>query len=123
MLTIILVLAIATLLLTVAGTLRGRGRQMTAAWIAPLYGGFVLVVLGAAALGVRYTLDRDYRKCVDQREILTRQYTATLRLYDAIDILTGTETYTHEAFENGQPSLRDGLRADLLDNLPVCRKP
>lgn len=123
MLTLIIVMAIATLGLTVAGTLRGRGRQMTAAWIAPLYGGFVLVVLALGAAGVRYSLDRDYRKCRDQAEILNRQYNATLRLYDAIDILTGDPTYTHDAFTPGKPSLREGVRLDLIENLPTCHKP
>lgn len=123
MLTLILVLAIAILVLTVTATVRCRGRQMTAAWIPPLYGGLLLVVLALGAIGVRYSLDRDYRKCRDQAEILNRQYLATIRLYDAIDILTGDPSHTHEVFKPGLPSLRDGLRADLIENLPTCHKP
>lgn len=123
MITTLVISILITLALTVAGTLRGRGRTMTAAWVAPLYGGLVLVVILMGFYFARAALQRDYDTCVIRAERSAGARSATLRFYDVIDKLTDPK-YTHEPQIPGQPSLRAGLDLDLPVLDPHdCEKP
>ena len=95
MVTVVIILAVMTVILTVAGTLAGRGRTMTAAWVAPLYGGLVLIVIALGGYVAQSSAIRDYDRCVALAERSHGSRDATLRLYDVIDKLTDP-AYTHD---------------------------
>jgi len=123
MIKVAVILAVVTVMMTVVVTLAVRGRPMTATWVAPLYGGLVLVVIGMGLYVARSSAQRDYDSCVTRAERSAGARASTLRFYDVIDKLTDPK-YTHEPQIPGQPSLRAGLDIDLPTLDPNdCVKP
>lgn len=105
-------------------THRVRGREVNAAWVAPLWGGGVVLAIAAIAWVSYINARLDYDQCVFTADRSADGREQTEQLYDTIDEATGTTRFTSTPILPGQPSLRDSL--DI--NLPVldradCPKP
>lgn len=103
------------LLLTGWVTVRVKGRQVKAAWVAPLWGGGACLVIAAGATIYWVNATRVYDRCITTAERSIGSREQSDQLYDTIDRATGTEHWTHDPILDGRPSLRTAI--DL--NLPV----
>lgn len=117
-------LILIVLTLTVWVTMKARGRTLSAAWVAPLYGGLLCVGIAVVTTVWYSTNIRNYDRCVTQAERSIGNNEQSTQLYDTIDAAVQTGHYTHDVILPGQLSLRDSLqvRLPLLDPLD-CEKP
>lgn len=111
------------IVLTAWVTLHVRGRSLSAAWVAPLWGGGACLALIAGASIYYLSASRVYDKCVSDAERSHGSRAQTLYMYDVFDFIAKTPVTSSEIIP-GKPSLRASLDVNLPElSSSKCVKP